>query len=136
MPRPVLLYDGNCGFCAASVQFVLRHDRRGLVRFAPLQGVYGSRVRARHPELAGVDSMIWVDGADEEHERVFVRSAAVLRIARYLGGAWRLALAAGVLPGRMLDAVYALVARHRHQIAPKARACLVPGPDVRARFLD
>jgi hypothetical protein len=58
---PVLLYDGTCGFCAESVQLVLRHDRRRTLRFAALQGAFGVDVRARHPELARVDSVVWVD---------------------------------------------------------------------------
>jgi predicted DCC family thiol-disulfide oxidoreductase YuxK len=136
MPGPVLLFDGTCGFCAASVQMVLRHDRRGVLRFAPLQGTYASALRSRHPELSDVDSMIWVDPAGEEGEHVFVRSAAALRVARYLGGMWRLALIAGILPRGLRDAAYALVARHRHHLRAAAPVCLVPGPEVRARFLE
>ena len=59
----VLLYDGTCGFCADSVQLVLRHDRRRTLRFASLQGAFGTAVRARHPELARADTVVWVDPA-------------------------------------------------------------------------
>jgi len=132
---PVLLYDGVCGFCAANVQFILRNDPGGRLRFAPLQGAFASTVRARHPELQGVDSMVWVEPASgRDSERVFVRSAAALRAVRYLGGFWQLALAAALVPRRLRDAGYDLIARHRHQLAGGA-TCLVPGPDVRARFL-
>ena len=34
--HPILLYDGTCGFCAESLQLVLRHDRRRTLRFAAL----------------------------------------------------------------------------------------------------
>ena len=47
---PVLLYDGLCGFCNGVVQFILRHEFRRTLRFAPLQGQYAARLRARHPE--------------------------------------------------------------------------------------
>ena len=53
-PRPVLLYDGTCGFCAESVQLVLRHDRRGALQFAALDSSFGRAVLARHPEIAAV----------------------------------------------------------------------------------
>src|SRR5687768_4535202 len=56
--RPVLLYDDTCGFCAESVQLVLKHDRRGTLQFASLYGSFGAAVLARHPHLAGVDSMV------------------------------------------------------------------------------
>ena len=55
MPFPILLYDGDCGMCAEGVQRVLRYDRNGPLRFAPLQGAFGTAVKARHPELNGVD---------------------------------------------------------------------------------
>ena len=134
---PVLLYDGTCGFCADSVQLVLRHDRRKTLRFAPLQGALGARVREQHPELEGVDSMVWVElDAAGDPARVLTRSDAGLRIARYLGGWWRLAGAGYVVPRRLRDAAYDLVARHRHRLRAGGPACLVPRPEDRARFLD
>jgi predicted DCC family thiol-disulfide oxidoreductase YuxK len=134
---PVLLYDGTCGFCAESVQLVLRHDRRRTLRFAALQGAFAAGVRARHPELARADTMVWVDPADEAGpERVLLRSDAALRVARYLGGWFHLARVAAILPRRIRDAVYDLVARHRHQLLSDGPSCLVPGPEVRERFLD
>src|SRR4051812_7086526 len=59
---PLLLFDGTCGFCAQSVQFVLRHERRRqTLRFASLQSHSGTEVRERHPELIHVDSVIWLE---------------------------------------------------------------------------
>jgi len=133
---PVLLYDGTCGFCAESVQLVLRHDPRGTLRFAPLQGALGTAVREGHPELDGVDSMVWVEPHPGGSSRVLTRSSAGLRIARYLGGWWHLARVFRVLPRPIRDAAYDLVARHRHRLLAGGPACLVPAPEVRARFLD
>jgi predicted DCC family thiol-disulfide oxidoreductase YuxK len=133
----VLLYDGTCGFCADSVQLVLRHDRRGTLRFASLQGSFGQAVRARHPELAGADTVAWVEPASSgREERVLLRSDAALKVAGYLGGWFHLTRLAAVLPRPLRDAAYNLVARHRHQLSGDGPSCLVPGPDVRSRFLD
>jgi predicted DCC family thiol-disulfide oxidoreductase YuxK len=133
---PVLLYDGTCGFCAESVQLVLRHDRRGTLRFAALDGAFGRAVLARHPELAQLDSMVWLEPARGGiPERLFRRSAAALQVARYLGGAWRLATVAGLVPRVFRDSLYDLMARHRHQLTRAGPQCLVPTPDQRARFL-
>ncbi len=133
---PILLYDGTCGFCAESVQLVLRHDRRRTLRFAALQGRFGAETRARHPELAEVDSVVWVDPADGARaERVFTRSDAALRVAAYLGGWFHLARVMAVLPRPVRDAAYDLVARHRHRLSD-APSCLLPAPEVRERFLD
>ena len=134
---PVLLYDGTCGFCAESVQLVLRHDRRGTLRFAPLQGAVGAALLRGHPELDGVDSMVWAEpGPPGSPGRVLTRSDAALRIARYLGGWWRLAAAARLVPRPLRNAGYDLIARHRHRLLAGGPACLVPAPEVRARFLD
>lgn len=133
---PILLYDGTCGFCAASVQWVLRHDRVGTLRFAPLQGITGRRIIARHPALAAVDSVVWVDDADGTDELVATQSTAALHVARYLGGWWHIARAGWLVPRILRDALYDLVARHRHRIPFSVDACPLPAPDVRDRFLE
>jgi predicted DCC family thiol-disulfide oxidoreductase YuxK len=133
----VLLYDGTCGFCARSVQFVLRHERqRRTLRFARLEGSFGIALRDRHPELAGVDSLIWYEPATSgAPERLVWRSRGALRVARYLGGVWVMFAALGtVVPARILDRAYDWIARHRHQLA--AETCLVPNAEQRARFID
>ena len=134
--NPVLLYDGTCGFCAESVQFVLRRDRAKTLRFAPLEGEFGRAVIGRHTQLAEVDSMIWVDAPrDNVPERVFTHSSAALRIMRYLGGAWSLAAIARIFPPPIRNAAYRFVARHRHRLSRGGPQCFVPTAEERARFL-
>ena len=133
---PVLLYDGTCGFCAESVQLVLRHDRQGTLQFAALDSTLGRALLARHPELGGVDSVVWYQPAhDGVGERLLTRSSAALRVARYLGGPWLLATVGFIIPRVFRDALYDLVARHRHHLSGGSRQCLVPTPEQRARFL-
>jgi predicted DCC family thiol-disulfide oxidoreductase YuxK len=135
--QPLLLFDGTCGFCAHSVQFVLhRERRRTTLRFASLDSPTGVATLARHPEFAGVDSVLWVEPGDAARpDRVFGRSDAVLRVMHYLGGAWSLLAAFGALVPRFVrDRVYDLVARHRHEIG--AESCLLPTAAQRARFID
>jgi len=128
----ILLYDGSCALCGASVQFLLRHERSHVLRFAPLAGATGLTVRAGHPELAGADSMVWYEPASG---LVRIRSDAALAAARYLGGAWSaLAAAAALVPRRLRDRLYDLIARHRHRFT--GAACVVPTAAQRARFLD
>jgi predicted DCC family thiol-disulfide oxidoreductase YuxK len=132
--NPVLLYDGSCGFCAESVQVVLKHDRRGTVQFAPLQGEFAAGLLARHPELGSIDSMVWIEPSAGS-ERVLVRSAAALRVARYLGGIWSVLLLGYLLPGSVRDRLYDFIARHRHHIMGTRESCLVVPPERRSRFL-
>jgi predicted DCC family thiol-disulfide oxidoreductase YuxK len=134
---PILLYDGVCGFCNASVQLVLRYDRRRTLRFAPLQSAYAGQVLAHHPELGGVDSVVWVEpSADASPPRVFTRSSAALRVARYLGGPWSLLLLFWLVPRPLRDWAYDVVARNRHRLVRSATQCLVPPLAERHRFLE
>lgn len=132
--RSVLLYDGDCGLCAGSVQFVLRHEpaaARARLAFAPLHGTFGTRVRERFPELTGVDSVVWYDPTGPA---VRVRSAAALAATAHLGGLWAVMATLGrLVPRPLRDAVYDQIARRRLQIA--APACLLPSAEERARFL-
>jgi predicted DCC family thiol-disulfide oxidoreductase YuxK len=133
----LLLYDGRCGFCAASVAFMLRHERQHTLRFATLEGAIGSEIRRRHPELEASDSVVWVDPPAEGHaEQVFVRSVAALRAARYLGGPWHLLAVGHLLPRGIRDWIYDWIARHRHSLSAGGRQCFVPSPDQASRFLD
>jgi predicted DCC family thiol-disulfide oxidoreductase YuxK len=115
---PLLLYDGECALCSRAVQWVERHDRRGALRFAPLGGETAAGIRERHPELAGVDALVWVEAPGSAGERVAVASDAVLRVAGYLGGLWRVVQLCGIVPGRWRDALYGVVARHRRRFLP------------------
>jgi predicted DCC family thiol-disulfide oxidoreductase YuxK len=134
---PVLLYDGVCGFCNKSVQMILNRDRRGLMRFAALESDYGKAVISRHQELEKIDSVVFVErDAGQARERVFVRSAAALKVAAYLGGAWKLLLAFRLIPRPVRDYFYDLFAKHRYKLFGKHDACMLPPPESRSRFLD
>src|SRR5215510_13869424 len=95
--RRILLYDGTCGLCNRSVQFVIRHDKEKGILFAALQSPFSASVRQRHPALESVDAAVFVEQYPNE-ERVFTKSDAVLRLAGYLGGAWKLAIVAYIIP--------------------------------------
>ena len=132
---PVLLYDGICGFCDTAVQTILRLDRRGSLRFAPLDSDFSRAVIARHPELEGVDSVVFVDNAGRPDESVAVRSAAALRVVDYLGGPYRALSVAGLIPAPVRDRLYDGFARIRYRVFGTKDTCPIPAPEVRARFL-
>ena len=132
----VLFYDGSCGLCHASVRFILLRDRRGTLAFASLAGAAAAALHGRHPWLASVDALVWVDDFGAlGRERVHVRSAAVLRVAAYLGLPWSLAGLGWLVPRVVRDAAYDLVARHRHRLTSIA-ACDVLPTSARHRVLE
>jgi predicted DCC family thiol-disulfide oxidoreductase YuxK len=135
-PAPVLLYDGICGFCNTAVQTILRLDPQGTLTFAALDSPFAKAVIERHPELAEVDSVVFVDHPGLAGERVSVRSAALLRVADYLGGPWRVFSAAAVIPSPIRDRVYDGFAKIRYRVFGVKDSCPIPSPEVRARFID
>ena len=129
----MLLYDDACGFCSRTVQFILQRDPGGALRFAGLDSGFATRVFEQHPDLRGIDSIVWFEQGGAIR---LVRSDAALRAMRYLGGRWGLVAVLRFLPRQLRDPVYDLVARHRHTLWPKSAQCFVPAPAVRHRFLE
>jgi predicted DCC family thiol-disulfide oxidoreductase YuxK len=132
-PSPILFFDGVCSLCNASVDWLMRRDRRGVLRFASLQG---ETARARLPEDArdtGADGslvLLLPDG------RLLRRSDAVLEAARLLGWPWKIALVAKVLPGSWRDLPYRFIARRRYRWFGQRASCRLPSPAERGRLLD
>jgi len=135
MGRPVLLYDGRCGFCDWTVQFILARDAGGAMHFAPLDGEYARQVLKEHPSLRDIDSLILVEAGVDVHSPL-VRSDAILAIAGYLGWPWRAAGVSRIVPRPLRDWAYDLFARHRYRLFGRYDHCPLPSPGQRARFLD
>ena len=134
MTQPVLLYDGLCGFCNTTVQFILGHESSHRLRFAALQGNYAAGVIERHPGLQSVDSLVWVEG-EGDLEQVKTRSGAALRVAWYMGGFWRLVMVLWLVPRPLRDFAYDQFARRRFKFFGRYGSCPVPNKAVRDRFL-
>jgi predicted DCC family thiol-disulfide oxidoreductase YuxK len=128
---PLVLYDGQCGLCNRSVQLILRHDRRGAFRFAALQSELGQALLKRHGLPADtVETVVLVDDG-----QAFTRSRAALGIAGKMDAPWPALRAFGIVPGALRDVVYDWVARNRYRWFGRTDACMLPPPEVRARFL-
>ena len=135
----VVLFDGVCNFCDASVNFVIEHDRDGYFKFAPLQSEVGKTLAAEHglvsatamPETSdGIDSLILI-----EDGKAYTHSTGALRIARRLGGPWSWLYAFIIVPLPIRDFFYRLFAKYRYRMFGRKDECMIPTPEVRARFL-
>lgn len=132
----LVLYDGQCGFCDASVQWLLDHDPAGALRYAPLDGPTARAIRQRHPRMPpDLDSLVYVETDGRGRERVYWYSRAVLRICANLPLPWRLAAALRVVPFPLTDLLYRAFARMRYLVFGRLDACRIPAPEERARFL-
>lgn len=130
---PILLYDGNCGVCSSTIQWILRQERRHFLRFAPLEEKLGQTLRRLAGVAPEVDSLLWVE-LREGSVHADLRSTAALRVANYVGGFWRLLAIFWLIPRFIRDFAYDTFARHRLQIA--SPSCLLPTQEERARFVE
>lgn len=131
--HPVVLFDGVCNLCNASVNFVLDRDPEGRFHFAALQSEAARALLAAHgrePPKAEPDSIVLI-----ENGVVYERSTAGLRIARHLRGPVKLLYAFIVFPRVVRDVVYRFIARNRYRWFGKSDVCRVPTPELKARFL-
>jgi predicted DCC family thiol-disulfide oxidoreductase YuxK len=128
----VVLFDGVCNLCNGFVQFVIARDPAGRFRFAALQSEAARRLLGRRDTpQEWPDSIVLVEDGG-----VFTRSTAVLRVARALRFPWPLACAFLGVPRPLRDWVYDLIARKRYDWFGRRDVCIVPTPDLRARFID
>jgi predicted DCC family thiol-disulfide oxidoreductase YuxK len=136
--NPIILYDGVCGLCNRLVQFLLKHDQQGRLRFASLQSGFAERVLTRHGiDPKDLDTVQVVVDYERPEERVLGRSDAILRAGKELGMPWNvLATISRVIPRALRDVVYRFVARNRYHVFGKYETCMLPDPNQRHRFLD
>ena len=136
--NPIILYDGVCGLCNRLVQFLLKHDKDGRLRFASLQSDFAEKVLGRHGfDAKDLDTVHVVENYDRADERVLQRSDAVLRAGRELGGFWSASSSVGkVVPRGLRDLVYRFVATNRYRVFGRYDSCMLPDPNQRSRFLD
>ena len=135
LPPLVVLYDGVCGLCDKTVQWLLDHDPQGRFHFTPLQGETAAALRARHPEIPEtLESVLLVDSRGPMRT-VSLRSRAVFLTLQELGGAWAILALLRVFPAFLTDIGYRFVASIRYRVWGQLDACRLPSPEERARFL-
>lgn len=129
--HPVLVFDGACNLCHASVQFALRRDPAGKIRFLAIQSPAGKAFLERNGLPArSYESFYLVDRGE-----ILQKSRAVLRLVRHLRFPWPLLRLFGVLPAFLLDPFYDLIARNRYRWFGRRALCLVPDGNAAERFL-
>lgn len=128
--HPVIFFDGVCGLCNSTVDFVLSKDQSGLFRFAPLQGETAKK-HLPPSDIEQLESIVLLD--DKGLHR---HSTAVVVMLNSLGGKWK--IAGGMLwiiPRPLRNVGYRLVSRFRYLIFGKKETCRIPTVKERDQFL-
>lgn len=127
---PIIFFDGVCAMCNRFVDLVLRVDRRGVFKFAPLQGETARRLLPVLPDNPAEWSVVYLD-----ERGIHDQSDASLEVYHRLGGLWTLLGLLRFVPKGFRDRVYRIVATNRYRWFGRRETCRVPQPEERERFL-
>lgn len=127
----IVFFDGVCGLCNHTVNFLLRCDRNSVLKFAPLQGKTAEEIV---PEDVRKNLNTFVFARNGV---LFYRSGAMARILMHLGGVWRiLGCLLWLIPWPLREIGYRLVSAVRYRMFGKTESCRMPTPEERSRFLE
>lgn len=132
MSHSILVFDGVCVLCSHWVGFVMRHDRRGVYKFAAMQTPAGRELLIEH----GIDPDDPQSFLLLEHGRSYTDTDAIVRVLRSVGGHWKLvATLLAVVPRLVRDPLYRWIARNRYRLFGRRDVCAVPSAQIADRFL-
>ena len=130
--QPILLFDGECGFCNKTIQFFLRHENsKKRMHFAPLESGEGAALRKYFEIDPKIDSIILI-----RDRSAFIKSCAALRLTQYMKGLWPLVSVFVIIPPFLRNIVYDFIARRRQKISGRVESCALLKNEDQKRFLD
>lgn len=130
-PDSIVLFDGVCNLCNGLVRFIIKRDRKGWIRFSPLQSSFGkASLEKMKMDPEEINTVVYISG-----DRHFLKSSAILQILKDMGGAWKLLYGLIIIPRFIRDFIYDLVARNRYRVFGRKESCMVPTPDIKERFI-
>jgi len=120
--HPVILFDGVCNFCNGAVNFVLRQDKKGIFKFAPLQSEAGRKLLQQYNlSTKDFDSFVLIDNG-----KVYKKSSASLQVLNKLPWYWKVTQILKFIPAVLRNAVYDFIAKNRYKWFGKKEKCMVP----------
>ena len=130
--KKIILFDGVCNLCNNSVQFVIRKDKKNQFIFAPLQGILGQHfIKERGIDTRRTDSIILY----EPGVAYYVKSTAAIKIGVSFGGGWKALSLLEWIPTGIRDFFYDIIAKNRYRWFGKQESCMVPTPELEAKFM-
>jgi predicted DCC family thiol-disulfide oxidoreductase YuxK len=130
--KKIILFDGVCNLCDRMVQYIIRHDKHDVFRFVPLQSELGNEILEHiGVDTKHIDSIILY----EPGVAYYYKSAAAIEIAREFGGIFHLGTVFKIIPTGLRNLLYDYIATNRYKWYGKKDACMIPTPELKAKFL-
>ncbi len=128
----IILFDGVCNLCNSVVQFIFKRDKKNYFNFASLQSAQGQKMLAQYNLLSNdVNSFVLI-----ENGKAYTRSTGALKVAKKLNGLWPLLYSFIIIPKFIRDNIYKWIAKNRYKWFGKKKECMIPMPQLKARFLN
>jgi predicted DCC family thiol-disulfide oxidoreductase YuxK len=129
--RPVLIFDGLCEICNATVDFVLKWEKKPLILFTANENPPGRALLQQHGQNPDAVTTVFL----LENGKLYQRSTAALRLTRWLRFPMNLLYGFIIVPRFIRDFFYNIIARNRYRWFGKKDTCRIPSPEEMARFL-
>lgn len=129
--QAVIIFDGTCNLCNATVQFILARDVKNYFKFAALHSNYATTLLSKSLQPNFGNSVLLV-----ENGKIYSQSTAVLKIFKKLSGAWPLLYAFVIVPPFLRNGVYRFIANNRYKWFGKQENCWVPTASLTEKFLS
>jgi predicted DCC family thiol-disulfide oxidoreductase YuxK len=115
----IILYDGYCKLCNFSLQFVLKRDKKKVFQYLALQSNEAKELLSmRSVENDLPDSvLLWEEGT------LYSKSEAFFRILPHFGKAYKLFFVFKIIPRKLSDKIYDLIARNRYKWFGRKEQC-------------
>ena len=125
----IVFYDGDCGLCNTSVQFVLNHEKSNSVYFSAIQSEF-TKVFFKSRGLAQPDFSTFYFYKEGQ---IFVKSTAALKLTKYLRFPYSFLQLFLVLPSFIRNLVYTFISKRR--LTFRNGFCVIPSLENQKRFL-
>ncbi|QTE23384.1 thiol-disulfide oxidoreductase DCC family protein [Polaribacter cellanae] len=130
--KKVILFDGVCNLCNNSVIKAIKHDKKDTFLFASLQSDSGKKItNYLGIDTTKIDSIILY----EPNVSYDVKSTAALKVINDFGGIWNLTKLLWIFPEGFRNFVYDYIAKNRYKWFGKKESCMMPTPELKAKFL-
>lgn len=130
--QQVIFFDGLCNLCNGAVQFVIKHDKKSLFKFAALQSEYAkSKLMPYTLQTKQGDSILLLQNAE-----LYEQSTAALKIAKQLNGLWPMLYVFIIVPPFIRNSIYKFIARNRYKWFGKQENCWLPTANLEKRFFN
>jgi predicted DCC family thiol-disulfide oxidoreductase YuxK len=127
----IVFFDGYCSLCNGLVDWLMKVDKSGELKFASLQGDNAKRLLAQNSVPLDSNTVVYL-----REDQIFERSTAILMIFSDMGGIWRLARMFFIIPKYIRDYIYKFIAAHRYRVFGKRNSCRISTNEERDRLLS